>query len=319
MQKNHGTKRHRNIVFTSYSLADDGWEVVLRDLWNNSNNQQGGPISYLVYQLERCPNTGRLHIQGYAEFNAQLRLGAIQRLFGDQKMHVEPRRGTAQQARDYCLKEESRVSPGGEHGRISTPGTSSAGRDLAQAIRNRPEEFQQLALAHPWEYVRNCNGLEKLATMATKPTNRGPIEIHLLIGKTGIGKTAYAFNHWPELWSYDYEAKRFWNGYQGQETVLFDEFDGQLPITSILKWCDRYPLRINTKGGSQPLRAKRFIFASNIDMGIWWLDAKEEQRAAWNRRITEFGITHEADDIEQDLFDNILQNHKEDEQPINSD
>ncbi len=66
-------------------------------------------IKYAVWQLERCPDTGRLHVQAYVEWKAGIRLAAAKRQIGDAQAHLEVRRGTREQARDYCTKEESRV------------------------------------------------------------------------------------------------------------------------------------------------------------------------------------------------------------------
>lgn len=71
---------------------------------------------YTVYQLERCPDTGRIHAQGYSEFMRTMRMNLMKKLFQDQSIHLEPRQGTNVQARDYCMKEESRIEGPFEHG-----------------------------------------------------------------------------------------------------------------------------------------------------------------------------------------------------------
>nr|WAE42754.1 MAG: replication associated protein [Cressdnaviricota sp.] len=89
---------YRNFCFTSYAT-----ELPVR-------LPEG--FSYIVYQKEVCPTTGREHWQGYAEAKEQLRLGTIKRRLGDQGIHVEQRRGSAREAREYCLKSNTRIENG---------------------------------------------------------------------------------------------------------------------------------------------------------------------------------------------------------------
>lgn len=70
----------------------------------------GDGLKFAVWQLESCPDTGRLHLQGYAELESPMRLAAFKRRLGDDRAHVEERRGSSAQAIAYCEKPESRVA-----------------------------------------------------------------------------------------------------------------------------------------------------------------------------------------------------------------
>lgn len=50
-------------------------------------------IKYLVFQVERCPDTGRLHLQGYVQFNNQTDLQLARELLS-KTAHLEPAKGT---------------------------------------------------------------------------------------------------------------------------------------------------------------------------------------------------------------------------------
>lgn len=76
---------------------------------------------YLVTQLEKCPETGNVHLQGAIGWtNAIVRKGAKKRLFG-RRTHVEIMRGSWKQNKTYCTKLESRVM--GEEGFALEVGT----------------------------------------------------------------------------------------------------------------------------------------------------------------------------------------------------
>lgn len=64
-------------------------------------------LTYLVFQREKCPTTGRLHWQGFAQAkNPKSSFSAWQKAIGDKGAHIEKRWGTATQARDYCMAKE---------------------------------------------------------------------------------------------------------------------------------------------------------------------------------------------------------------------
>jgi len=67
---------------------------------------EGGLLKYLVYQLE-IGESGTPHIQGYAYARDAKSLTAWKSLLSG-RAHVERARGTPEQCRDYCTKEDSR-------------------------------------------------------------------------------------------------------------------------------------------------------------------------------------------------------------------
>lgn len=92
--------------FTAYDLPkEDGAGFTVPDAHKD--------FKYCVYQPEICPDTGTLHYQGYVELKRTNTLGQVKLMFNDNTMHLEPRRGTREDARAYCMKEDSRM-PGTE-------------------------------------------------------------------------------------------------------------------------------------------------------------------------------------------------------------
>nr|WAE42894.1 MAG: replication associated protein [Cressdnaviricota sp.] len=64
-------------------------------------------IKYVVCQIEKCPDTDRLHLQGYLEC-VPMRFTQAQKITGMEGAHFEKRKGSQEQAINYCKKEESR-------------------------------------------------------------------------------------------------------------------------------------------------------------------------------------------------------------------
>lgn len=109
-------------------------------------------------------------------------------------------------------------------------------------------------------------------------------------GPTGTGKSRRA---WEEagLDAYCKDPRsKFWCGYQGEDHVIFDEFRGGIDIAHLLRWFDRYPVRVEIKGSSVPLVASKVWITSNLPPCAWYTDVDMATQEALMRRlvITEF-------------------------------
>lgn len=62
---------------------------------------------YLIYQVERSPKSGNLHLQGFVYFRNPRSFNAVRKALSG--AHIEPARHD-QKAMNYCKKTESRVS-----------------------------------------------------------------------------------------------------------------------------------------------------------------------------------------------------------------
>lgn len=56
---------------------------------------------------------------------------------------------------------------------------------------------------------------------------------------------------------------KWWNGYDGEEEVIFDEFRGDsCKFSELLRILDRYPYTVEVKGGFRQLLAKKIVITS---------------------------------------------------------
>jgi len=81
----------------------------------------------------------------------------------------------------------------------------------------------------------------------------------------------------------DSHSGTWWDGYEGQHTVIIDEFYSWLRYDFFLRLTDRYPLQVETKGGSVQFVSRRIVFTSNTQPTEWYPNIQD--RAAFNRRI----------------------------------
>nr|WGG23478.1 replication-associated protein C1 [Chilli leaf curl India alphasatellite] len=112
------------IFFTSASPPD------LVSLFENTS------VSYACWQEEESPTTKRRHLQGYLQLKTKKSLSAVKSLFGDLNPHLEKQRARkTDDARDYCMKEETRVSGPFEFGDYC-PSGSHKRRQRESVIRS---------------------------------------------------------------------------------------------------------------------------------------------------------------------------------------
>lgn len=83
--------RARNWCFTAWEPLE--WGTLVGDV-----------ISYIIVGTEVCPETKKVHYQGYVECHNPMRLNAMKKILGE-KTHLEGKKGTQAQAVDYCKKD----------------------------------------------------------------------------------------------------------------------------------------------------------------------------------------------------------------------
>lgn len=105
-------------------------------------------------------------------------------------------------------------------------------------------------------------------------------------GPTGTGKSRRA---WSEAGLHAYPKdprSKFWDGYRDQGNVVIDEFRGDIAMSHILRWLDRYPCLVEIKGSSTSLVATTIWITSNLHPSKWYPDCDQQTVDALFRRLT---------------------------------
>jgi len=126
-----------------------------------------GPIRYGVWQLECAPSTGQRHWQGFIIYTRPLTFAAVKRSLGSDQVHVELARGSSQQCRDYCTKEETRCveQPPIEVGEFPEHnGKRNDWDDFLQAVRDQATD-EDLWLQFPGICLRCPAGVTRAIQM----------------------------------------------------------------------------------------------------------------------------------------------------------
>ena len=224
-----------------------------------------GGVLYLRGQLELGAQNAYSHWQLVASFSSQQRLAAIKKIFGE-SVHAEPTR--SESALEYVWKEETAVA-----GTRFELGNRPMRRNCSEDWESVRESAKRGRLDDvPADiFVRHYSALRRISADYAEPI---AVEREIIVywGPTGTGKSRRA---WSEggLDSYPKDpCTKFWCGYRGQQHVILDEFRGQIGISHILRWFDRYPCLVEQKGSSTVLSCKRIWVTSNLDPRQWYPD-----------------------------------------------
>lgn len=203
---------------------------------------------YCVFQLE-CGESGTQHYQGYAEFDKRVSRKHISDSIGV-KLHLEIRRGSQAEARNYAMKADSRIHGPYEYGEFK-PTKQGQRNDLKElrdkVLKGTPmkdiiptvDNFQQLRFA------------QALSSYVPLSHDRRPKKVYWLWGPTGAGKTLTAMKACPvgNTWFANNDCQWF-DGYCGQTHVIIDEFRAKnWPYDMVLRLLDGYEMSLPVKGG----------------------------------------------------------------------
>lgn len=246
---------------------------------NNPDDETGNLLlglqalcHYGVWQHETGQN-GTPHLQGYLAFKQRTRLATLKRIF--HTAHFEIARGTPDQNRAYCTKEESRTGPKVEFGdfdEIPKAGQRSDLDELQTALDAGLTQEQYAQEYFPL-FVRYPKVVDAYQQAKIRPRNsRRRCEVTLLIGDARIGKSTMAEHLATQAGGfYRHSLGEFWDGYRGEPCVIFDDFRGSsLSFGDFKRICDRFSIRVGIKGTSCQMAATKFFITTNFNIEEWW-------------------------------------------------
>ncbi|AGS36225.1 replication-associated protein [Circoviridae 15 LDMD-2013] len=281
--------RLRNVCFTLYNADPEDVASKLSELVDNQDSW----LRYAIFQEEKCPESDRLHLQGYLECTKPVRFGTLKDFLGS-TVHLERRRGNRQQARDYCRKEETRVRGPWECGDWNA--NKQGQRTDLDAIREMVvagATEESIADEYFGTWARNHRAIARYKFLKSKPRDFKP-RVIIRWGVAGSGKTRGVYDTHETAVVYNVPRPNggtvWFDGYDPSvhEVVLLDDFYGWLPWSMLLQMLDRYPMSVPKKGSTCNFRAKFIYITSNADPETWYDYSKPGiEFEALKRRVDE--------------------------------
>ena len=248
-----------------------------------------GYSSHVAYQPE-VGESGTKHLQCVFTFKTKRELGPLKKKYGSH-WHWEPMRADYSKALEYCRKEETRDPDAGfgftEFGTAPVGAGIQGNRsDLAGAIaliRGGATQLEVLE-AHPATFVRNVRGLTHAIALLERRRDF-KTTIRWYYGPTGTGKSRAAFDEAPTAYWKD-ASNHWWDFYGGNENVIIDDYRCSFcQFNQLLRYFDRYPMRVEFKGGSCEFVAKTIYVTAPNSPEFMWAGRTEEDLSQLLRRI----------------------------------
>lgn len=269
--------RHWCFTLNNYVESD---ETLLGELIDSDDN----PVTYVIYGRETGEN-GTPHLQGYLELSTKKRLSSLKSIIGT-RYHFEKRRGTPEQAIEYCKKDGVFFTFGEPSSVSSSQGKRTDLEEIREKIKSGSSE-KDIAEEHFSQWIWHRRSFGQYRNLCCGQRNFKS-EVYVYYGATGSGKTRSIYECEPDLWISSDNSLKWFDGYHGQSAALFDDF---VSIKNekwglLLRLLDRYPMSVPIKGGFVEWVPRKIYFTSNLHPDEWYTGVSEESRQALHRRIT---------------------------------
>lgn len=259
------SKRLHSFVFTINNWTDEDYSNLLTL-----------PSTYIIIGKENGTEQNTPHLQGYCELIRKVSFNKLKKMIP--RAHLERRLGSSQQASDYCKKENNYY----EHGKLSNPGKRNDLELLYEGVKNGSTD-SELSDAYPCTYMKFYKAVDRVRLNFAREDNKWePITVTVLHGEAESGKTRKAYETDPDLYRLMPSTPLWWDGYAGQETVLIDDYYGEIQYSFFLQLLDGYKFQLPIKGGHTWKQWKHVIITSNAPPDQWY----NGMTPALKRRLT---------------------------------
>lgn len=272
-------QRHRAWVWTLNNYCDEELGKIASLTENNDK------IRYLGYGLE-IGDSLTPHCQGVLSLMEGQTCKRVSKYEGLERAWLQPMRGSFDVARDYAKKDGIWA----EWGTLPmTP--KQKGQNEKNKWKNiinwaKAGEHEKIEAEYPNAYLRQYRTLKLIAKDNLKPPADlgAPVGVWIW-GKPGVGKSFRARQEYPGAYLKMYN--KWWDGYQGQESVIMDEMEleGAFMGHLLKVWCDEYAFITECKGSALVIRPKVFVITSNYSIDQVFQES--EMNGAIHRRFRE--------------------------------
>lgn len=273
-----------------------------------------------------CDEMGStLHTHIIIYRNGQILFQTLKKLFPP--AHIEKMLGTVVENREYLMKdgkwkgtdkEETKlVNTFEEFGTIPEERQGQRndltalydmikeGKSNYEILEDNPNYMMQL------EKVERCR--EILRYEQFKNIVR-EMHVEYWFGDPGSGKTSGVYKLYG---GYDKvyrvtDNRNPWDGYKGQDVILFDDFRAcDFDINILLKWLDIYPLELPCRYNNKQACFTHIYFTSNISFDQLYKTVQSEDASTWNAFCRRFNLIKEfrsGSQFDYKGYDDFLKN-----------
>ena len=250
----------------------------------------GAAISFAVIGEEQGEEGETPHVQGYIQLQTARRMTSLKKMFTN-KTHWEVARAGAVKNIKYCTKEGGRIHYIRE-GLQKRQGQRTDLEDIKQMIEAGAPELD-IANAYWGQWLRYWRSFQRYRGLVLRKAAEADREVTVswFSGPTGCGKSkecqSRAESRGVPYYRITGRYLQWFDGYEGEKTLIIEEYTNQHGIDWLLVLLDRYKLRLPIKGAHTWAQWTHVYINTNMKWCEVHSNAPAEHKAALYRRITQ--------------------------------
>lgn len=265
-------KPHKAWAFTCNNYTDDDIDIL--------NKLEG--VTRMVYGREKGER-GTPHLQGTVVFKMTYRFNKLNQVL--KRFHIGICR-SVDHSWNYCLKDLDYT--------VIDNRAQGSRTDIVKykdMVKNGASEYD-LADQHPALFLKygRVNAM-RLAFQKKRAMDWRDVEVVVLYGKSGTGKTRTARKNKYDVFLKGTNTGKWWDGYDGETEIILDEFKGQMSPQQLIHLIDGHPTQIQVKGGIRWALWTKVWITSQLHPDEWWMNAfyriDPEEMVAVKRRFSQ--------------------------------
>lgn len=330
MAKGVACSKIKEVLMTNNSQSRK-WTLVINNPLEHKLNHNAiseilfkfSPTYFCMADEISTTETPHTHIFLYAD--SPIRFSTLKNRFPT--AHIEKAYGKAQENREYIRKEgkwkntekaETIISDSfSEWGDIPKEAEEKYPQmyKVIEDIRNGMSTAEIIEKSPNLAFrVRDLENLRQTIMFEEFTTNNRNIFVTYLFGKSGSGKTSSIYKKHQaksicRITSYSSSRGVLFDNYNnGQEVLVFEEFNSQIPIEDMLNYLDCYPLTLPARYSDRVAAYKFVYLTSNVPLEKQYKQVQINQPETWNaflrriHKVVEFkedGIVIEYNSVEE--------------------
>ena len=253
---------------------------------------------------DEIASTGTYHTHVFMLCSSPVRFSTIKGRFPT--AHIEKAYGSALQNREYIAKsgkwaegEKAETVVAGsfrEHGNIPTE-TEEKDPEMFKLIQNIRDGMTPTEIIEDNPkmafHIRDIDTIRQTLLAERYAAENRDIEVVYLFGMSGAGKTRYIFSKYDPRDIYRVTNYRngkgvSFDGYHGQDVLVFEEFHSQVPIEEMLNFLDIYPLFLPARYNDKVACFTKVYITSNLPLDAQYKAVRWNHYETWQaflRRI----------------------------------
>ena len=253
---------------------------------------------------DEIATTGTYHTHVFFYAPSPSRFSTVKKRFPI--AHIEKAYGSVQENRSYLRKDgrwadtdkaETSVSGTFEEWGEAPPERAEKHPEMFRLVQNIRDGMTTTEIIDDNPAmafrVRDIDLLRQTLTAEKYAVENRPLEVSYLYGASGAGKTRSIYEAHDPRSIYrvtNYRAARgiSFDGYHGQDVLVFEEFSSQIPIEDMLNYLDIYPLALPARYNDKTACYTKVYITSNSPLeSQYWVEqqARPETWRAFLRRI----------------------------------